>query len=124
MAREILSQVPGKPYCRGTRSGNMVFISGQLGLDRNDKVVPGGVGPQMRQCMEYIKEILAEAGAVLDDVVMVNVYLDNLAGDYDEMNKVYREYFGQENLPARATVEVSRLAMDLPVEVSCIAMLG
>lgn len=102
----------------------MVFVSGQLGLDRDDKVVPGGAGPQMRQCMEYIKEILAEAGAELDDVVMVNVYLADLGNDYDEMNNVYRESFGQENLPARATVEVSRLAMDLPVEVSCIAMLG
>ena len=43
MAREILSQVPSKPYCRGTKCGNMVFISGQLGLDRDDKVVPGGI---------------------------------------------------------------------------------
>lgn len=122
MSREIVSEVAGKPYSRATRCGNMIFVSGQLGIDGDDKELPGGVGPQMRQTMEYIKEILAEAGATLDDVMMVNVYLADLGADYDEMNRVYREYFGDRQLPARATVEVSRLAMDLKVEVSCIAM--
>ncbi len=124
MTREIISQTAGKPYSRGTRNGNMVFVSGQMGLDANDKEVPGGVGPQMVQTMEYIKEILAEAGATLDDVMMTNVYLADLVGDYDEMNRIYREYFGTTNMPARATVEISRLAFDLRVEVSCIAIVN
>ena len=47
----------------------------------------------------YIKEILAEAGATLDDVMMTNVYMADLKGDYDEMNRVYREYFGNSNMP-------------------------
>ena len=75
MPREIISEVAGKPYSRGTRNGNMIFVSGQMGLDGNDKEIPGGVGPQMVQTMEYIKEILAEAGATLDDVMMTNVYM-------------------------------------------------
>ena len=78
----------------------------------------------MRRIMDWIVEILAEGGATLDDVVMVNVYLSDLGGDYDAMNKVYFEYFGTTNMPARATVEVSRLALDLRVEVSCVAALG
>ncbi len=86
MPREILSETAGKPYSRGTRNGNLVFVSGQM--DANDKEIPGGVGPQMVQTMEYIKEILAEAGATLDDV---------------------------SNMPARATVGISQLAFDLKV---------
>ncbi len=122
--REILGEAPGKPYSRGTRCGNLVFVSGQLGWDANDDPVPGGAGPQTRQCLEYVKEVLALAGASLDDVTMVNVYLHDLDRDYDAMNAVYREYFGTERLPARATVGVSRLAKGLLVEISCIAVLG
>ena len=57
--REILGEAPGKPYSRGTRKGNMVFVSGQLGWDANDDPIPGGVGPQTRQALEYVKEVLA-----------------------------------------------------------------
>ena len=124
MPREVLSQVAGKPYCRATRKGNLIFVSGQLGLDENEKIVSPDAEGQMRRIMDWIVEILAEGGATLDDVVMVNVYLSDLGGDYDGMNKVYFEYFGTTNMPARATVEVSRLAMDLRVEVSCVAALG
>ena len=88
--REIIGAAPGRPYSRGTRCGNMVFVSGQLGWDANDDPVPGGAGPQTRQALEYVKEVLALAGASLDDVTMVNVYLDDLDRDYDAMNEVYR----------------------------------
>ena len=53
---------------------------------------------------------------------MVNIYLDDLDRDYAEMNAVYREYFGDDRLPARATVGVARLAKGLLVEISCIAV--
>ncbi len=112
--REILGEAPGRPYSRGTRKGNMVFVSGQLGWDANDDPIPGGVGPQTRQALEYVKEVLALAGATLDDVTMVNIYLDDLDRDYAEMNAVYREYFGDDRLPARATVGVARLGQGPP----------
>lgn len=122
MAREIIGEVGGKPYSPGTRVGNMLFVSGQLGLDANENVVSGGVGPETRQCLENMKAVLAKAGATMDDVTMVNVYLKDLDQDYVAMNEVYLEYFGP-NPPARATVQVSRLAFNLPVEISCIAAL-
>ncbi len=124
MPRKIISEVSGKPYSRGTKSGNMIFVSGQMGLDHDEKIVPGGIGPQMTQTLDHVKEILGEAGATLDDVMMTNVYMADLENDYDEMNRVYHEYFGNSKMSARATVEVSRLAFDLRVEVSCIAMLS
>lgn len=120
--RDILGQAPGKPYSPGTKRGNMLFVSGQLGWDANEDPVPGGVGPQTRQALEYVKEILAIAGGSLDDVMMVNIYMDDLDQDYAEMNTVYREYFGKKNLPARATVGIDRLAKGLLVEISCIAI--
>ena len=101
-----------------------MFVSGQLGWDANDDPVPGGAGPQTRQALEYVKEVLALAGASLGDVAMVNVYLHDLDRDYDAMNAVYREYFGSDRLPARATVGVARLAKGLLVEISCIAVTG
>ena len=82
------------------------------------------MGPQTRQALEYVKEVLALAGATLDDVTMVNIYLDDLDRDYAEMNAVYREYFGDDRLPARATVGVARLAKGLLVEISCIRRRG
>ncbi len=120
--KEILGQAPGKPYSPGTKRGNMLFVSGQLGWDANEDPVAGGVGPQTRQALEYVKEILAIAGGKLDDVMMVNIYMDDLDRDYAEMNTVYREYFGSKDLPARATVGINRLAKGLLVEISCIAI--
>ena len=66
--------------------------------------------------------MLAHGGAGLDDVTMVNVYMKDLDADYAVMNQIYREFFG-DKLPARATVEVSRLAFNLAVEISCVAVL-
>ena len=122
MTREILGDAGGKPYSPGTRVGKMVFVSGQLGLDGNDRIVPGGIGPETRQCLENLAAVLRRAGASLDDVTMVNVYMRDLDADYAAMNEVYREFFGS-RLPARATVEVSRLAFNLAIEISCIAVL-
>lgn len=51
MAREILGDAGGQPYSLGTRVGNMEFVSGQLGLDGNDQIVPEGIGPETRQCL-------------------------------------------------------------------------
>ena len=121
MSRQVISQQPGKPFSRGTKVGNLLFVSGQMGIDENDKPVPGGIDPQMRRTMDWVVEILAEGGATLDDVQMVNNYMADLATDYATMNKIYFEYFGEGDMPARATVEVRRLAMDLLVEISCIA---
>ena len=123
MPREIVGEVAGKPYSLATKAGSLVFVAGQIGLDNNDKPMSGGIGPEMRQTMEHVKEVLSEAGATLDDVTMVNVYMTDLGADYDQMNQVYREYFGNDRLPARATVGIKELAFGLRVEVSCIAAL-
>ena len=121
MARTIVGDIGGKPYSPATKAGNLIFVSGQLGLDSSGGVVSDDAGLQTRQCLENLTAVLQEAGATLNDVTMVNVYLSSLSSDYDAMNEVYREFFGDEP-PARATVE-AQLAMNLKVEISCIAVL-
>lgn len=122
MPREILGDPAGKLFSPGTRRGNLVFVSGQLGRDGSGKIVPGGAAPETRQCVENVKAVLAMAGATLDDVMMVNVYLTELSGDYGAMNLVYSEYF-HDAPPARATVGVSQLAQGGKVEISAIAVI-
>ena len=123
MPRQILGNAAGKPYSPGTRGGDMLFVSGQLGLDGSGNMVSGGVGPETRQTLNNLAAVLDEAGATLDDVTMANIYLTDLDGDYATMNEVYVEYFGKEP-PARATVEVSKLALGARVEISAIAVFG
>jgi len=121
MTREILGDPGEKPYSPGIRNGNLLFVSGQLGLDADDKIVSDDVGPQTRQCLENMLTVLKTGGASVDDVTMVNIYLLRFDEDFAAMNEVYREYFGAAP-PARATVEVSKLALGLKVEISCIAV--
>src|SRR5581483_1861609 len=122
MARETLGSSEGKPYSPGTKLGNLIFVSGQLARDINGKLVEGGAVPETRQCIENIKQVLAKAGATLDNVMMVNVYLTDMDSDYAMMNQVYMEYFTKAP-PARSTVQVSKLAMGAKVEISAIAVL-
>jgi reactive intermediate/imine deaminase len=124
MPREILGEVGGRPYSPGTRAGNHTYVSGQLGWDESGKIVPGGIEAETRAAIEAIKRVLAKAGASLDDVTMVTVYVTDLAGDYAVMNKIYSEYFGTVSPPARATVEVSKLALNGRVEIAAIAVHG
>jgi 2-iminobutanoate/2-iminopropanoate deaminase len=122
MPKELIGNRGNKPYSPGTRSGNLVFVSGQLPLDGNGKLVPGGAEAETRQVIENIKAILAEAGATLADVTMAHVYLTDRDSDFETMNKVFREYFG-DSPPARATIEVSALGQGARVEIAAIAAL-
>ena len=123
MAKETFGagKISGVPYSPGAKSGNLVFVSGQLGLT-DGKLVEGGIGPETRQCLENLKGVLKDGGATLDDVTMVNIYVTDIKNEFAAMNAVYGEYF-VDNPPARATVEVSGLALGAVVEIAAIAVL-
>jgi 2-iminobutanoate/2-iminopropanoate deaminase len=122
MPRHAIGDHAGKPYSPGVQAGSFVFVSGQIGLDESGKIVSGGAAAETRQSLENVKQILATAQASLEDVVMVNIYLIDFEGDYAAMNEVYTQYFPG-TPPARATVEVRKLALGSRVEVTAIAML-
>jgi len=108
------------PYCTAAVYGDTVYMSGMIGVDPSiQKPVEGGVLAQARQVFENIKTVLGELGLTMDDVLKTTVFLTNL-GDFAEVNKIYAEYFGP-NYPARSCVEVSKLPMNLNIEIECIA---
>jgi 2-iminobutanoate/2-iminopropanoate deaminase len=113
---------PISHYANGVRAGDLVFVSGQVALDGEGRLVgPGDVIAQTRQVLENVKAVLAAGGATLDDVVKVTVFLAN-ADDRPRVNEVRQAYFGA-NRPASTLVEVSRLALaGLLVEIEAIAV--
>ncbi|MBD3678537.1 MAG: RidA family protein [Rhodobacteraceae bacterium] len=109
------SHVPLSP---AVRAGDFVFVSGQVPVASDGKVVSGGIGAETRQVLENVKTTLALAGCNLSDVVKTTVWLRDRS-DFPAFNAAYGEYF-PENPPARSTAE-SRLMIDIAVEIEAIA---
>ncbi len=111
------------PYSQANVAGNMVFVSGQLGMDENTgNFVDGGVREQTDKALKNMSAVLEAAGATLGDVTACTVYLKDM-NDFAAMNEVYAQYFSS-NPPSRAAIEVCRLPKDGIVEISCIAVKG
>jgi 2-iminobutanoate/2-iminopropanoate deaminase len=111
------------PYAQGVRVGNLIFTAGQGALDpTSGQVVPGGIREQTARTLENLKAILEAGGSSLGQVVKATVFLKDL-NDFAVMNAVYSSYFGsdEDSLPARTTVEVSRLPRNLLVEIELVA---
>lgn len=116
---------PVGPYNQAiAASGQMIFVAGQIPLDPQTGQIVGGedIAAQTTQAIANLKAILTAAGATLEDVVKTTVFLADL-NDFAMMNGVYAQAFGEENAPARACVEVSRLPKDVRVEIECIAVI-
>ncbi len=114
---------PIGPYSQAILAGGFVFCSGQVGMNPKTKqMMMSSIAEETRQCLENLRAVLKKAGSSMENAVRATVYLTDLA-DFKEMNDVYREYFPKEP-PARATVEVSKLALGARVEIDLIATLG
>lgn len=110
------------PYSQAIVSQGLVFVSGQIPLDpASGTLRMGTIQEQTERVLQNLKAVLEAAGSSLDLVVKTTVYLKDM-GEFPAMNQVYAEFFGG-GLPARATVEVSRLPRDVSVEIDCIATL-
>ena len=112
------------PYSQAIRVGEMLYTSGQVGLDpETGAMVAGGITEQTTRVLDNLKAVLAEAGLEMDDVVKTTVFLKNMS-DFAAMNDVYRQYFAPEGsvAPARSTVAVAGLPKDALVEIEAIAI--
>jgi reactive intermediate/imine deaminase len=110
------------PFCSAVRAGDTIHVSGVIGhLPGELKLVPGGLEPETRQALAYMKEALAAAGAGLDRVVKCTVYFADM-GDFFAFNKIYGEFFG-DHQPARSGIAVAGLALGARIEIDCVAML-
>ena len=124
MSKQVIStaQAPAAigPYSQAIRSGNLVFVSGQIPIDpETGQVVEGDAAVQTGRVLQNLSAILQAAGSSLRQVLKTTVYLKDLT-DFAPMNDVYARFFADAP-PARATVEVARLPRNVLVEIDLIA---
>lgn len=124
--KKIIS-IPGAPapigpYSQAILKNNTLYVSGQIPLDPVSGELKIASIEEATHCsLSNIKSLVLEAGMQLSDVVKCSIFLKSM-DDFAEVNRVYAHYF-KENPPARETVQVAKLPMDVPVEISCIAQL-
>ena len=114
-------RMKGLPFSEAVRVGNMLYLSGQIGVDNTLKLVSGGIDSETRQTMDNIKTTLQQYGSSLDHIIKVTVMLADMA-EWSKMNKVYVSYFSK-HLPARSAFGTNGLAFGARVEIECIAMI-
>jgi 2-iminobutanoate/2-iminopropanoate deaminase len=110
------------PYSQGVVIDGWIWTSGQVALDPvTGKLVGSDAASQADRALQNVERILNRAGAALDKVVRVTVYLTDM-DDFAAVNEVYARHFS-EPYPARACVEVSRLPVGALVEIDAVARL-
>jgi 2-iminobutanoate/2-iminopropanoate deaminase len=128
MARDILfhlvSGAPEQvgPFSHATEAGGWVFVTGQMPTfpGEPDRPVPEGIEAQTRLVIDNLSKVLAGIGLSLEDVVRTGAYLTRFEEDYPVFNRIYREYFPADRLPARTCIGVTALAKGALVEVDFI----
>lgn len=111
------------PYSQAVRTGQLVFLSGQIPLDPVSGEMVGGddVEAQAKQVMKNLSAVLSAAGARFEDVVKTTIFLTDL-GDFARVNQIYGACFEGVPPPARATVQVAALPRGAKVEIEAIAV--
>ncbi len=110
----------GSPFSEVVRVGDMLYLSGQLGVNASGGLVPGGVKAETKQLMDNIRGILERNGSGMDHVVKCTVMLLDIA-ERPAMSEVYVSYFPQDRKPARSTFGTTGLALGARVEIECMA---
>jgi len=111
------------PYSQAVRSGQTVYLSGQIPLDpATGALVEGDIAAQARRAFDNLKAVCEAAGGSLDGVVRLGLYVTNL-GDFATVNAVMAEYFSAP-YPARSTIQVSALPKNAVVEVDAVLVIG
>ena len=123
---------PVGSYPHARRVGNLLFLSGVGPRKPGTKVIPGVMGDgqgnavghdietQCYSVFENVKIILEASGSRWENLVDVTVFLTNMQRDFDTYNRIYAEYF-KDNQPCRTTVEISALPTPIAIELKCIA---
>jgi reactive intermediate/imine deaminase len=110
------------PYSQAVRSGNTVYLSGQIPLDpASGNLIEGDFPTQTRRVFDNLAAVLRASGADFKNVVRATVYLTDL-GNFQTLNSIYGQYFG-DHKPARSTVGVAQLPRGATVEIDLIAVI-
>ena len=109
------------PYVQGMIFENLIFTSGQIGLNPQGELQVG-IEAQTRQVLENLNGILKEAGSDFANVLKTTIFLSDM-NDFAMINKIYAEFF-KEHKPARSTVTVKSLPKGALIEIECIAIIN
>lgn len=121
-------------YPHARRAGNLLFLSGVGPRERGSKKIPGveldengnivsyDIETQCHSVFKNIRNILEDAGASWNSLVDVTVFLTNMKDDFPVYNKIYAEYF-KDNQPCRTTIEIKSLPTPIAIELKCIAVI-
>lgn len=110
------------PYVQGWKAGNMIFTSGQLGIDVEKGTLAETVVEQAHCSMKNVGEILKAVGADYSDIIKATIFVKDLS-DFKAVNEVYASYFTGD-YPARSCVQVAALPMGGLVEIEVVAVVG
>ena len=110
------------PYSQAKIIGNLIFTSGQIPLKTDGTIVSNDFESECIQVLDNIKEILKASGSDMENIIKLTVYLTDLS-KFDILNNVFNEYF-KDSLPARSTIEVSKLPKDSRVEIEAIGFIN
>ena len=122
--RSTGAPAPVGPYSQAIVHGGLVYVSGQVPLDpATGRLVEGEIEAQAERVFANLRAVLEAAGASMDDVLRVAVYLTDLAL-FPRVNAVYARQFGAGPKPARTTVGVAALPLGAAIEVDAVAALG
>ena len=126
---------PVGSYPHARRLGNLLFLSGVGPRERGTKKIPGvelneageivsyDIERQCRSVFQNVRYVLEEAGSSWDKIMDVTVFLTNMKDDFAAYNKIYAEYFA-DNQPCRTTVEVNALPTPIAIELKVIATIN
>ena len=110
------------PYSQAVRSGNTLYLSGQIALDpASGNLIEGDFATQARRVFDNLRAVLRASGADFKNVARATVYLTDL-GNFQSLNSIYGQYFG-DHKPARSTVGVAQLPRGAAVEIDLIAVI-
>lgn len=112
---------PIGPYSPAILKGNTLYVSGQIPVNPgNGELELSSIQKATNQVMENIKALVEAAGFSIEDIVKCSIFLKDMA-DFPIVNEVYGSFF-KDIPPARETVQVAKLPLDVPIEISCIAL--
>lgn len=112
---------PVGPYTPAVQAGDLVFVSGQVGLNPETMaLVAGGLEAETRQALANLTAVLKASGLSPADVVMSSIFLTQMS-DFKKVNEIYGQWLGEGPYPARQTLGVKELPLGACVEVSLIA---
>lgn len=135
--KKIYSDKAPKPvglYPHARRAGNLLFLSGIGSRNPADNSIPGNeydqngalikydISAQCHSVFKNVKTVLEESGSSWDKLIDVTVFLTNMKDDFAAYNKIYADYF-KDNQPCRTTVEIKSLPTPIAIELKCMALI-